>query len=115
MKKILFASSLLALAGAVPSMASAATGGFAAGANAVDTTACALLSAPVSITLSTGNIGGYDCNTSAANIGVAVGSTSGKNKIFSIGSSGGALTTTTTSAAPGSSDAVTAASAVASS
>ena len=111
MKKILFASSLLALASGVPSMASAA--GLAAGANAISTTDCALLSAAVNITLSTGNVGAYICNTSTANIGVAVASTSGKNKVFSIGSSGGALTTTTTAAAPGSGDASTAATTVA--
>ena len=105
MKKILFASSLLALAA---STAGAATMG--SGANAVTTAACTLLSSAVSITLSTGNVGGYFCNTSTANIGVGVASSAGKNKVFSIGSSGGALTTTTTAAAPAATDAEAAAS-----
>ena len=94
MKKILFATSLLAVAAA----ADAAT--LATGANAVTSAACTLLASDVSITLSNGNVGGYTCNTSTANIGVAVASTAGKNKIFSIGSSGGALVTHTTNVAP---------------
>ena len=104
MKKILFATSLLAVAAA----ADAAT--LATGANAVTSAACTLLASDVSITLSSGNVGGYTCNTSTANIGVAVASTAGKNKIFSIGSSGGALVTTTMSVAPQATDAAAASS-----
>ena len=104
MKKILFATSLLAVTAA----ADAATMG--SGANAISSAACTLLSSAVSITLSTGNVGGYFCNTSTANIGVGVASSAGKNKVFSIGSSGGALVTTTTAAAPAATDAEAAAS-----
>ena len=104
MKKILFATSLLAVTGAV----SAAT--LASGANSVATTGCSLLASAVSITLSNGNVGGYICNSTTANIGVGVASTTGKNKVFSIGSSGGALVTTTTAAAPVATDAEAAAS-----
>ena len=104
MKKILFATSLLAVA------ATADAGTMGSGANAVTSAACTLLASDVSITLSNGNVGGYTCNTSTANIGVAVASTAGKNKIFSIGSSGGALLTTTTAAAPAATDADTASS-----
>jgi len=104
MKKILFATSLLAVAGAVNA------GTLNSGANPVTTSDCTLLSAAVSITLSNGNVGGYICNGTTANIGVGVGSTTGKNKVFSIGSSGGALVTTTLAAAPVATDAEAAAS-----
>ncbi len=97
MKKILFATSLMAVVGT----SAAATGGtLNSGANDVSTSACTLLASAVKITLSNGNVGGYDCSATSANIGVAVASTTGKNKIFSIGSSGGALSTTTTASAP---------------
>ncbi len=93
MKKIILASSVVAAAG-VSMHADATTIGTAPIAQA----ACALLNsdASVKITLSTGNIGSYDCNTSTANIGVAVASTTGKNKVFSLSSSGGQITTGTT-------------------
>ena len=94
MKKILFATSLLAVA------ATSDAGTMGSGANAVTSAACTLLASDVSITLSTGNVGGYTCDTVTADIGIAVGSTAGKNKIFSIGSSGGALVTHTTNVAP---------------
>ena len=115
MKKILFATSLLAAAG----MAHAA----AYGANAVTSgTAitvadCGLLNtdASVKITLSTGNVAAYDCNSSTANIGVAVGNQTGKNKVFAIGSNGGSVTTYTTSSAPQAGDVSSAASTMAAS
>lgn len=90
MKKILIASLLIAAG----SSAFAATTNkvLAAGANSVATADCPLLSAAVTVTLSTGNIGNVSCDDATANIGVAVGNTSGKGKIFSLGSSGGAVT-----------------------
>jgi hypothetical protein len=103
MKKILFASSLLAASGI------AAAAGAAISATAVTggaSGACPVLTADASvkITLSSGNVGYYDCNTTTASIGVAVASTTGKNKVFSVGSAGGSVTTTTTSSAPTTTD-----------
>lgn len=97
MKKIILASSMVASVGAV-GVAHATT----IATTPVTPTECALLeaNASVKITLSTGNIGSYDCNTSTANIGVAVANTSGKNKVFSLGSAGGQILTTTTASAP---------------
>ena len=99
MKKILIACSLLVGVSAANAVAPSG-GSLVAGANAVSTTDCALLASAVSITLSTGNVGAYQCSASTANIGLAVASTTGKNKIFSVGSSGGAITTTETRASP---------------
>ena len=111
MKKIIFASSLLAISGV------AAAAGTAISTAAITSGGCSLLSADASvkITLSTGNIGAYDCNTTTASIGVAVGSTTGKNKVFAVGSAGGAITTTTTAAAPAAGDVASAAEAPAAS
>lgn len=86
MKKVLIAASLLAVGGAAS--AAAITSG-----SDIPTSSCALLASPVKIVMSTGNIGSYDCNTTTANIGVAMGNTSGKFKVFSVGSNGGALST----------------------
>ena len=72
MKKILFATSLLAVA------ATSDAGTMGSGANAVTSAACTLLASDVSITLSTGNVGGYTCDTVTADIGIAVGSTAGE-------------------------------------
>lgn len=97
MKKVLIASLLVALSGSV--FAASSGKALVAGANTVTSGAgsnCELLSADVTVTLSTGNIGQVSCDDTTANIGVAVGNTSGKGKIFSIGSSGGAVTTTNT-------------------
>ena len=102
LKKILIVSSLLVVAGAAEAVV--AVPGLVSGANTVTTSACALLASDVSITLSTGNIGAYQCSTTTANIGLAVASTSGKNKIFSVSSAGGAITTTESRASPGTSD-----------
>ncbi|MBL0075834.1 MAG: hypothetical protein IPP41_07830 [Rhodocyclaceae bacterium] len=90
MKKVLFAASLLAVGG----MAHAAAADITSGAD-ITTGSCTLLASPVKIVMSTGNIGSYDCVATTANIGVAIGNTSGKFKVFSIGSNGGALTTDT--------------------
>ena len=102
LKKILIVSSLLIVAGAAEAVV--AVPGLVSGANTVTTSACTLLASDVSITLSTGNIGAYQCSTTTANIGLAVASTSGKNKIFSVSSAGGAITTTVSIASPGTSD-----------
>ena len=88
MKKVLIAASLLAIGGA----ANAST--ITSGAD-ITSTDCALLASTVKITMSTGNVGSYDCSATTANIGVAIGNTSGKFKVFSIGSNGGSLTTDT--------------------
>ena len=63
---------------------------------------CALLTsdASVNITLSKGNIGSYMCDSTSANIGIAIGNTSGKNKVFSLGTTGGSITETATRSAP---------------
>ena len=97
MKKILIATMLLAVAGS--SFAATTNKALVEGANAIATTDCPLLSAAVTATLSKGNIGNVSCNDVTANMGVAVGNTSGKGKIFSIGSSGGVVTTTDTAGA----------------
>ena len=112
-KRLLLATSFIALSLANPVIA--AVGANDIGAAAITQADCVLLTsdASVKITLSTGNIGSYMCDTSSANIGVAVGNTSGKNKVFSIGSSGGSVTTTQTRAAPTSSDTQNAATTVA--
>jgi hypothetical protein len=112
MKKILFASSLLVASGI-----STAGTAFPAAGTAITATDCALLSADASvkITLSTGNIGAYTCNATTASIGVAVASTTGKNKVFAVGSAGGAIITTTTTNAPVAGDVASAADAPAAS
>ena len=97
MKKILIASMLLALGGSA--FAATTNKALVEGANAIATTDCTLLSAAVTATLSKGNIGNVSCNDVTANMGVAIGNTSGKGKIFSIGSSGGVVTTTDTAGA----------------
>lgn len=58
---------------------------------------CAALQAgaSVKITLSSSNIGAYDCTATGAAIGVAVGNTAGKGITYSTGSGGGAITATT--------------------
>ena len=105
MKKIILASALAAAA-----ITAHSAGSLAAGSNAVVANTsggagnCELLSANVTITLSTSNIGYYDCNSTSASIGLAVGNTSGKNKVYSLGSAGGAITETTLSSAPTTSD-----------
>ena len=99
MKKILFVCSLLAAVGAAEA-AVTSSGTLVAGANTVSATACTLLASDVSVTLSTGNIGAYQCSTNTANIGVAVASTAGKNNVYSLGSTGGAITITPTRASP---------------
>ena len=91
LKRILFVASLLLVAGTTQA-AVVVSGGLVAGPNAISTTDCALLASPVSVTLSTGNIGAYQCNALSANIVLAVASTSGKNKVFSVSSEGGAIT-----------------------
>lgn len=97
MKKILFVAALM-MTGAVH----AAGGNLAEGPNSVTDTNCTLLNtgASVKITLSTGNVGAYDCNTTSASIGVAVASKTGKNKVFSVGSAGGSITENPLGAAP---------------
>lgn len=110
MKKILLATSLAALA-AGPALAQTA---FTTGPGVSTVTGgtggnCPLLQATVTVNLSNGNIGAYDCNTNTASIGVGVASTTGKNKVYSLGSAGGGMTETTLSAAPTTSDAGTAA------
>ena len=93
MKIFLFVSSLLFVAGAAQAdVIAISPGALAAGPNAISTTDCTLLASAVSITLSTGNIGAYNCNTTSSAIGMAVASTSGKNKVFSVSSEGGAIT-----------------------
>lgn len=95
MKKIILASALVASAG----MTYAAGGALSAGSNSVTTSNCALLSGDVKITLSTGNVGYYDCNTTSSSIGLAVSNSSGKNKVYSLGSAGGKIEETTTASA----------------
>ena len=101
MKKIILASALAAAA-----ITAHSAGTLGAGSNAVtaDTAGgagkCELLSANVTVTLSTANVGYYDCNSTSASIGLAVGNTSAKNKVYSLGSAGGAITETTLSSAP---------------
>ena len=104
MKRLLLGSILIALGSA--SSAIAAVGASDFGATAIAQAECPLLTsdANVKITLSTGNIGSYMCDTSSVNIGVAVGNTSGKNKIFTIGSSGGSVSSASTRAAPTNAD-----------
>jgi hypothetical protein len=63
-----------------------------------------MLTADVKITLSTANIGNVSCDDATASLGVAVANTSGKNKVYSVGSAGGGLTETTTTATPSASD-----------
>lgn len=108
MKKIVIASLSVVAASSAFAAGGALTGG-QANAVAAGTGGCDLLQTAVTINVSTANVGYYDCNTSSSSIGVAVGNTSGKNKVFSAGSSGGGITETTLSAAPTTSDAQTAA------
>ena len=103
LKKILFVSSLLIVSGSAQA-AALSPGSLVAGANAISTSDCVLLASPVSITLSTGNIGAYQCSALSANIGLAIASTSGKNKVFSISSAGGAITATEGRSSPTTSD-----------
>lgn len=100
MKRLLLGTSFIVLGLANPAIA--AVGASDIGAAAITQADCALLPSDgnVKITLSKGNIGSYMCDTLSANIGLAIGNTSGKNKIFSIGSSGGSVTETPTRAAP---------------
>lgn len=98
MKKILIASLLIAagssaFAATTNKVLGAATSPYG-GSTQITSGDCPLLSATVTVVLSTGNIGNVSCNDTTANIGVAVGNMSGKGKIYSIGSSGGAVTTT---------------------
>ncbi len=99
MKKIILASALAAAA-----VTAHSAGTLGAGANPVGTSTgagnCELLSSAVTVTLSTANVGYYDCNSTSASIGIAVGNSSGKNKVYSLGSAGGAITETTLSSAP---------------
>ena len=97
MKKILIASLMVAMGSAA--YAANEDTALVAGANPIAVAGCSLLQNAVSINISAANIGNVDCDTTTANIGVAVANTSGKGKIFSIGSNGGALITTD-SAAP---------------
>ena len=90
MKKTLIVLASLALSSSVFA-AGSNPNALNSGANPVTTTACPLLSAAVTATLSAGNIGNVDCNDSTANIGVALSNTSGKFKTFSLSSNGGAL------------------------
>lgn len=103
-KRLLLGTILIALG--FTNSAIAAVGASDFGATAIAQTECPLLTsdASVKITLSTGNIGSYMCDTSSVNIGVAVGNTSGKNKIFSIGSAGGSVSAISTRAAPTNAD-----------
>ena len=95
MKKVLIAS--LCLAFGSTAFAATTNKALAAGSNTVDkATSCPLLSEDVKVTLSTGNIGNVSCDSTTANIGVAVGNTSGKGKIYSVGSNGGKITETAT-------------------
>ncbi len=103
MKKIILVSSLVAVSG----MVNAAGGNLTGGGNDVTTSNCALLSAAVKVTLSTANVGAYDCNTTSSSIGLAVSNSSGKLKAYSIGSAGGAITTTDLTAAATSGAALT--------
>ena len=115
MKKLFIASLLVAAS----SMAFAAnTGDWAAGSNTVTDTDCTLLNAGSSlkVILSTSNVGSYNCDTTSANIGVAVANTSGKNIVFSMGSSGGGIIVTNTgTTAPSATNTATAAATAASS
>jgi opacity protein-like surface antigen len=101
MKKIILASALAAVAITAHSAGSLTAGSNSVAANTSGGTGnCELLSANVTITLSTSNIGYYDCNSTSASIGLGIGNTSGKNKVYSLGSAGGAITETTLSAVP---------------
>ena len=97
MKKILLASILLTIG--TSAFAASAPVALAAGSNTVAATACLLLSADVTATLSTSNIGNVSCNDTIANIGVAISNTAGKFKIYSLSSAGGAIATFTGTAA----------------
>lgn len=99
MKKIILVSGVVA-AGAV-GQANATTGGDFS-TSAITTSECSLLNAgaSVKVVLSTGNLGSYNCNSSTANIGVAVANTAGKNKVFYLGSAGGKLNEVTTASTP---------------
>ncbi len=95
MKKIIVASAVLGsvlLSGVAIAAATAITSG-----GAINATACPALTADASvkITLSTSNSGAYECQSTGAAIGVAVGNTAGKGNVYSVGSGGGAITTTT--------------------
>jgi hypothetical protein len=63
----------------------------------INATACPALTsdASVKITLSTSNVGAYECQATGAAIGVAVGNSAGKGNVYSVGSGGGSVTTTT--------------------
>jgi hypothetical protein len=114
MKKIILASTLIATGIAMHSVAYANGGSLAgATANSVGTGTgnnnCELLNAAIKVSLSQGNLGYYDCNTTTASVGVAVASTTGRNMVYSLGSAGGAITTATTSSAPSTTNCQTAA------
>lgn len=103
MKKILIASVLVALGGSA--FAASNTAGFPLAAGVATTVAsgngnCELLSADVKTTMSTGNLGHVSCDDSTANVGVAVGNTSGKGITYSIGSTGGGVTASTAGTIP---------------
>ncbi len=98
MKKILIASLLVAMGGSA--FAATTNTALVAGSNTVASATCTLLSADVKVTLSTGNIGNVSCDSTTANIGAAVGNTSGKGITYSIGSSGGAITASTPGTIP---------------
>lgn len=113
MKKILIASLIVfaatpAFAAKVKNLTSSTT---ASSQTAVSTTECTLLQEGVTINSSIANIGTVDCDTTTANIGVAVANTSGKNKVFSAGSAGGGITTDQLDAVPTTGDTDTAAAA----
>lgn len=108
MKKIIVAG-LLSTLGSI-SFAASTPVPLVAGPNTVSIAACTLLSEPVTVTLSKANLGNVNCNDTTAAIGVAVANTSGKFKVFSLGSGGGQLTETTTTVAPVASDVASAAS-----
>ena len=101
MKKIILASALAAAALTAHSAGTLGAGANSVGANTSGGAGnCELLSSAVSVTLSTSNVGYYDCNSTSASIGLAVGNTSGKNKVYSLGSAGGRIDEATLSAAP---------------
>jgi hypothetical protein len=77
----------------------------------ISTTDCSLLQEGVTINSSIANIGTVDCDTTTANIGVAVANISGKNKVFSAGSVGGGVTADDLTAVPTQTDTNTAAAA----
>ena len=114
MKKIILATAAIASIGSMVSGTAAAaavslTPGGVTSVTSGSSGTCPLLAENITVKISTSNIGAFECNTTSANIGVAVASTVGKNKVYSLGSAGGKITETTTSTTPVQNDVNTAA------